>query len=254
MKNTLIAIMAILLPMISAAQKGHHFEFNYFALELGSTHCLNIEPEPCMNFYFHNEEGKVHMIPAKGQYYTPGFNAGLQFHHDFQNDKAGLVIGATLHSYGYTSKYQSESKAITLTETQRAMALGIPVYLKLGSEIYNNQCYFFMGTQIDINMKLITSQKASGMNGTHRTDAYKDALQKVSVPIIIGFNYNIINIKIGVRPKSFMNPDYEIPVGDGELIKPFAGSPKLTVFGNFGFLIPLSQWTTRRCYILSRIF
>ncbi len=242
------------MPMIATAQKGHHFEFNYFALEIGSTHCLNFQPDPCMNFYYKDSEGKVHLNPVKGQYYTPGFNIGLQFHHDLQNDKMGFVTGAVVHSWGNTAKYQSDSKKITLTETQRVMSLGVPVYIKLGSEIYNQQGYFFMGTQVDFNLKLTTAQKADGMEGTHRTDAYKDGINKINIPIILGFNYNIINVKIGIQPKGFLNPDYEMMVGDGQLIKPFESSPKITVFGNFGFVIPLSQWTTRRCYFLSRIF
>lgn len=253
MKRSIIAILALLLPLISVAQKGHHFEFNYFALELGSTHCMNSQPAPCMNFYYQGEEGKIHLMPVQGKYYTPGFNAGLQFHHDFQNDKHGLVIGAVVNSWGNTAKYQSESKKVTLTETQRVMSIGVPVYMKMGQEIYNQQCYFFFGTQVDFNINLTTAQKVNGIDGTHRTDAYKDGLRKMNIPIIIGFNYTIINFKIGVQPKPFLDPDYEMLVGD-QVVKPFAGSPKFTVFGNFGFLIPLSQWTTKRSYILSRIF
>lgn len=255
MKKIITAILAILLPLMSVAQKGRHFEFNYLALELGSTHCFNAQPEPCMNYYYHSSEGKMHLIPVQGTYYTPGYNLGLQFHHDLLNDRNGIVIGAVAHSWGNTAKYQSVNKKVTLTETQRVMSIGVPVYFKIGQQIYNQQCYMFLGTQVDFNIGLRTVQKqnTSGTE-THRTDAYKDGLNKINIPVIVGFNYGIINIKFGLQTKGFLNPDYEMAVGDGQIIKPFEGNSKISAFANFGLLIPLSQWTLKRSYLLSRIF
>jgi len=241
--------------MISAAQKGRHFEFNYFAIELGSTHCFNAQPDPCMHYYYQSQEGKMHLTPVQGTYYTPGYNAGMQFHHDMLNDRNGFVIGAVINSWGSTAKYQSANKKVTLTETQRVMSVGVPLYVKIGQQIYNQQCYLFLGTQVDFNIKLTTAQKLNTNNSeTHRTDAYKDALNKINIPVIVGFNYGIINIKFGLQTKGFLNKDYEMVVGDAQLIKPFEGNSKLTAFGNFGLLIPLSQWTLKRSFLLSRIF
>ncbi len=245
----------MILPLISAAQKGRHFEFNYLALELGSTHCFNAQPDPCMNYYYQGEEGKMHLMPVQGTYYTPGYNAGLQFHHDMLNDRNGFIIGVMAYSWGNTAKYQSPNKKITLTETQRVMSIGVPLYFKIGQQIYNQQCYLFLGTQVDLNINLKTIQKLNTNNSeTHRTNAYKDALQKINIPVIVGFNYGIINIKFGIQTKGFLNPGYEMQVGGSQLIKPYEGNSKLSAFANFGLLIPLSQWTLKRSYLLSRIF
>lgn len=245
------------MPLVSMAQKGKHFEFNYFALEVGVTNSFNSQLGPCQNRYFQSQEGLMHLYPMQGAYYTPGFNAGIQFHHDCQNDVMGLVFGLMLNTWGNTCKYQPTNRKITLTETNRVTALSVPVFIKLGKQIYNDQFYFYFGTQVGYNLKLVTSQKSNTQNGSLKADLYSDGLKKITIPIVAGFNYKIINLRFTVQPSGFLNKDYEFPVGDGNsinLIKPFENQNKVTFVANFGFLIPMSQWTVKRSYFLSRIF
>ena len=57
-----------------------------------------------------------------------------------------------------------------------------------------------------------------------------------------------------MTPMSIFNKDYEITLGGGQESKPFKDMNNMTFFANFAFTIPLSQWTVKRSYFLSRIF
>jgi len=254
MKNNLIlATIIAVLPLIANAQKGRHFEFNYFVLELGVNNNFNFTPDSCMYRYLPCDDGNYHLYPVKGMRYTPGFNVGIQFHHDLQNDCVGLIFGLTVNSWGNTGVYETTDKKIKLTENNRVLSLGIPFYVKLGQEIYNKQLYFYAGAQLNYNLKLTTYQKVSTANKRLHNDSFNDALNKMSFPIVMGVNYSILNFRVGVIPKGLFKDNYEIPMGD-DMITPFKGASKATIFLNFAFTIPLSQWTVRRSYLLSRIF
>lgn len=242
-----------MLPLVAVAQKGRHFEFDYFVLELGFGNSFNGAPSArCDYKYYNSPDGPVHLEQVEALGYTPGFNIALQFHHDFSNDMMGVVTGVALHSWGNTYKYQTDNKSVKLTECDRVMAVGIPLYIKLGDEIYNRQSYFYFGTQFDFNLSLTTSQKVGSKK--LRTKDYNDALNKMTIPIIIGANFTILNFRVGVTPMSIFKKNNEITVGGVQTVKPYKDMNNMTFFANFAFTIPLSQWTVKRSYFLSRIF
>ncbi|MBO4771161.1 MAG: hypothetical protein J5595_01340 [Bacteroidales bacterium] len=252
MNKKIIILLLALLPCIASAQKGRHFEFDYFVLELGFNNSFNGAPSArCDHKYFQGGEGSVHLETVESLGYTPGFNIGLQFHHDCTNDNLGFITGAVAHWWGNTYQYQTPQKDVKLTECNRVLSLGIPLYIKLSDEIYNRQAYFYFGTQVDFNLNVTTTQKVKGTKLA--TKDYNDARNKISVPIILGFNFTIINFRIGMTPMSIFNKDHEITVGNQEF-KPYKDMNNMTFFANFAFTIPLSQWTVKRSYFLSRIF
>jgi len=254
MNKKIIILLLALLPCIASAQKGRHFEFDYFVLELGYCNSFNGAPSARSDYkYYKGGEGPVHLNQVESLGFTPGFNVGLQYHHDCKNDNVGFVTGIMLHSWGNTYKYETTKKDVKLTECNRAMSLGIPLYIKLSEELYNRQAYFYFGAQVDFNLSITTTQKVDG--NKLRTKDYNEARNKISVPIVVGFNFTIINFRIGMTPMSMFNKDYEISLGGGQqTAKPYKDMNDMTFFANFAFTIPLSQWTVKRSYFLSRIF
>lgn len=242
-----------MLPCIALAQKGRHFEFDYFVLELGYSNSFNGAPSArCNNKYFVDDRGlEVPLDQVEALGCTPGFNIGLQFHHDCTNDNIGFVTGLSAHWWGNTHKYQTPTKDVKLTECNRIMSIGVPLYIKLSDELYNRQAYFYFGAQVDFNLNLTTSQKVDGKK--LRTKDYNDALNKISVPIVVGFNFTIVNFRVGMSPMCIFKKDYEMTVGN-QTFKPYKDMNNMTFFANFAFTIPLSQWTVKRSYFLSRIF
>lgn len=253
MSKRIIIMLLAILPCIATAQK-KHFEFDYFVLELGFSNSFNGAPSArCDNKYFKGGEGLVHLDQVESLGYTPGFNVGLQFHHDCKNDNVGFVTGAMVHWWGNTYKYQTPLKDIKLTECNRVLSIGVPLYIKLSEELYNRQSYFYFGTQVDFNLSVTTSQKVDGKKLA--TKDYNEARNKINVPIILGFNFTIINFRIGMTPMAIFDKDYEITLGSGlQSAKPYKDVNDMTFFANFAFTIPLSQWTVKRSYFLSRIF
>ncbi|MBO7461640.1 MAG: hypothetical protein J6T96_03480 [Bacteroidales bacterium] len=253
MNKKIIILLLAILPCIASAQKGRHFEFDYFVLELGFSNSFNGGPsERCNNKYFKGGEGLVHLEPIESLGYTPGFNLGLQFHHDCKNDNVGFITGITAHWWGNSYKYETPKKDVELSECNRVLSLGVPLYIKLSDELYNRQAYFYFGTQVDFNLNITTTQKVDGKKLSAKD--YNEARNKINVPIIVGFNFTIINFRIGMTPMSIFNKDYEITLGGGQESKPFKDMNNMTFFANFAFTIPLSQWTVKRSYFLSRIF
>ncbi|MCQ2973928.1 MAG: PorT family protein [Bacteroidales bacterium] len=256
MKKNIIIIICIILSSISVKAQ-YRWEFNYFALELSMNHNFAGAPDTLLNRFVNIGEGNIAVYPAQNIQYTPGYNFGLQFHHDFDNDKIGLVFGVNYSSYGTSALFYSADKAIELKETNRISCLGIPVLLKFGHQIYNNQGYFFVGGQFNLNLKLITSQKLKGNSKTVKKAQDKECYNSFSTPIFVGFNYKLFNMKFSIMPQNFLKKDYEIVIGDKvnkQKIKPYECQPKTLFYINTGFIIPISQWTTNRSYILSKIF
>jgi hypothetical protein len=252
MNRKIIILLLLMLPCLAWAQKGRHFEFDYFVLELGFSGSFNGAPAArCDHKYFKGGEGLVHLNQVEAVSFTPGFNAGLQFHHDFRSDNVGFITGVVSHWWGNTYKYETPQKDVKLSECNRIMSIGVPLYIKLSDEIYNRQAYFYFGTQVDFNLNLTTTQKVGSAKLS--TKDYNDALNKISAPIIIGFNFTIINFRIGASPMCIFNKDHVIKVGNQE-VKPYKDMNSMTFFANFAFTIPLSQWTIKRSYFLSRIF
>jgi hypothetical protein len=53
---------------------------------------------------------------------------------------------------------------------------------------------------------------------------------------------------------AMFDKDYVITLGGGQEAQPYKDINNMTFFANFAFTIPLSQWTVKRSYFLSRIF
>ena len=252
MNKTIIISLILMLPFAALAQKGKHFEFDYFVLELGFNSNFNGAPSArCDYKYYKGGEGLVHLDQVESLGYTSGFNVGLQFHHDCSNDNLGFVTGAVVHSWGNSYKYETPQKDIKLSETNRVLSIGVPLFIKLSDELYNRQSYFYFGTQVDFNLNITTTQKVGSKKLT--TKDYTDGVNKITVPIIIGFNFTIINFRIGMTPMSIFKKNYEMTIGN-QTFKPYKDMNDMTFFANFAFTIPLSQWTVKRSYFLSRIF
>ena len=253
MNKRIIILLLAILPCIASAQKGKHFEFDYFVLELGYCNSFNGAPSArCDYKYYKGGEGLVHLNQVEAIGFTPGFNVGIQYHHDCKNDNVGFVTGLMVHSWGNTYKYETPQKDVKLTECNRALSLGVPLYIKLSDELYNRQAYFYLGAQVDFNLSVTTTQKVDGTKLS--TKDYNEARNKITVPVFIGFNFTIINFRIGMSPMSMFNKDYEITLGGGQVAQPYKDVNNMTFFANFAFTIPLSQWTVKRSYFLSRIF
>jgi len=256
MKKILLFLLAIL-PFAVQAQKGKKFEFDYFALELSFNSSFSGTPDTCFYKYISNNGENFPIFPVKTISCTPGFTAGLLFNHDLHNNKLGFVVGVNFSSRGQTAKYQTADRKTKLTETQRVMTLGIPFYVKFGHEIYKDQFYFLVGTEVDLNLNFITSQKMSNEKGRTRSTDDQEAIKLLTFPIYVGFNYTTLNFRLGVQPMGLFDKNYEIKVGtegNYQTINPFAHNSSVIVYANIGFVIPLSQWTVKRSYFLSRIF
>lgn len=253
----LALITTIFICICATAKAQVRWEFNYFALEIGMHHNFAGAPDTLKNLVVKTDQGSIPVYPIKNVEYTPGYTLGLQFHHDFNNDKMGLVFGANYSSYAASARYSSADKAVELKETNRITCIGFPVLFKFGHQIYNNQGYFYFGGQYNLNLGMSTVEKLKDNSTKVKHNQDKEAFNAFSTPIFVGFNYKLFNMRFSVMPKSFINKDYTIAIGNGDNtqnITPYDVHPGAMFYVSTSFIIPLSQWTVNRSYLLSKIF
>lgn len=212
---------------------------------------LSPQPDTLNNLYLNTPDGEMRLFPSKTYMdYIQGFNVELHFHLDFQNDKGGVVAGIQYFSYGISAKYENFDKQYFLISKQRVNGIGIPLLVKFGNDIFNDQRYFFAGVQYNLNIMLQTIETTTSSNLT-KTVWTKDDNQTIQgQPVFcFGFNYMIFNIELNYMPKNFLNPEYTPRYS----IKPYSVQPNNLLYLKTSINIPLSPWTTKKNYTLHKL-
>ena len=254
-KLALLTILLISIYTTSNAQV--RWEFNYFALEIGMNHSFASAPDTLQNLILKTEHGNTAIYPVNNMEYSPGYNIGLQFHHDFDNDKTGFVIGISYSTFSSAARYSSADKSAEVKTINRVTCVCFPLMFKFGHQIYNNQGYFYIGGQYNMNLSMTTSEKLKDSSSKVKHKQDKETFNAFSTPIFLGFNYKLINMRFSVMPQNFLNKDYTISIGNAnnaQIIKPYSEQPGALFNLTTSIIIPISQWTTNRSYLLSKIF
>lgn len=215
------------------------------------------QPDTLNNLYLYTPDGEMRMFPTeKFMDYVPGINASMHFHLDFQNDKGGIVAGISYFNYGISAKYENHNQLYYLTTTQRVNGVGIPFFVKFGNDIFNDQRYFTLGVQYNLNLALQTIESVNWITESKSIWTKDNQTIKGHPVFFFGFNYLILNFQIDYMPKSFLYHDYTKNVGTSEIpvyAKPYENQPDNLLFFETSINIPLSPWTTRKSYAVNRI-
>lgn len=250
-------ILIVTLSIFGKSEAQMNWEFKYFVMELGMNHGFSPSPDTLKNLFAQTSAGDIPLYPEKNVEYTPGFTFGMQFHNDFANDKFGIVVGAAYSSYSTAARYSSSDKSVRIKETMRTSSLEFPVFFKLSREMYNNQAYFYIGAQCNLNIGFKTVQKLEDQSEKLTIKGDRAALQRVTIPFFVGFNYKLFNMRFILSPKNFLNKDYtqslESAISKVE-VKPYSTQPDCLFYIRTSMTIPFSQWTTRRVYFLNKLF
>lgn len=238
------------------AQEG---EYNYFTLELGVNHTFSKSPDTLFNRFIQTGNGDIPVFPVKQANYAPGVVGGLLFHHDAKNDKIGFAIGAEYNIYSQSALYQSLDNQIKIKERLAVTALDFPLIFKFSPEMYRNQFYFYFGAKYSMNIGLKSFQTLVSDNNRKLISKHqKDECIKYCVPIIFGLNFKFINIRLNYVSKNFLNKDYQMifesNCEQNQESKIYEKYSKSLFYITTAFNIPLSRWTTRHSYFVSRIF
>jgi len=162
-KGILILLIAGLTVNATFAQ----WEFAYFSLNAGGLHnMLGPKPDGVISKFVNTPDGSYQAFlktDEKSNVYVPyglGYHAGLNFHYDMKGNKFGIVLGAEYFTNVLKAKYVTLSK-YELTEKFTTYSLGIPLYVKIGSNIFKQQKYMVLGFQYNYNLDLKQTQVLS---------------------------------------------------------------------------------------------
>ncbi len=235
------------------------WEFNYFVLKIGMNHhLLSAQPENSEAMFLHTVEGDFQLHPDSAFFpdYVPGIQAGLNFHFDFTNDKGGIIIGAEYLNAGISSKYSTDNKKYSIIQTHRINSVSVPLLVKFGNEIFNQQRYFTAGIRFNFNFGLNTIEQASWTDIKRTT--YDDQLVFVNnnLVFVAGFNFLLFNMEFNFFPQTFLDKQYSTNLGsntDKFIIQPYKYQPDNLMFIQTSLYIPLSSWTTSKSYFFHNL-
>ncbi len=227
-------------------------EYQYFVLRVGMTHnLLSGTPGTFDNKFLKTPKGEIQLKPVSSIGYIPAWHIDLYFHYDFSSDKAGIIFGIEYNNGGVSTEYETISNNYTLVEKFRANKIAVPLLLKFGREIFDDQRYIFVGVQYNLNLMLSKTEKVSWINDPLKSKGNIEELRRDNLSFIIGFNYMIFNIQLEYMPQNFLNKDYEITF-DNINYKPFENINQNLFFIKTSFTLPLSDWAGTKNYKVRR--
>ncbi len=242
-------ILFILISSLTNKGLAQFNEFQYFTMRAGMIHNIGLEmPKVYNDRYLATPSGYLRLENVQVTTYTMGAHAGLFFHYDF-TDKQGVMFGGEINNYGVKYQYVTSIKNYGLIETHNLYTIGIPVFLKLGMEMYDNQAYFFIGAQYNLNLKLKETQNIDWE--TTASNSYFLAENQISTEnfmLILGFNFFVFNFELDFSPQNFFNTEYAYEISPDNMTYPYASQPKNLIFFKTSFSIPLNDWAETKNY------
>lgn len=189
------------------------WEFAYFSLNAGGVHnLLGPKPDGVISKFVNTPDGYYQAFlktDDKSNNYVPyglGYHAGLNFHYDLKSNKFGIVVGAEYFTNVLKAKYVTLSE-YTLTEKYTTYSLGIPLYVKIGKNIFKQQKYMVFGFQYNYNLDLKQTQSVSGGSESVRWRTPVE-FQKSNTMYFVGFNYLVFRAHLYYMPGSYFNKDF----------------------------------------------
>jgi hypothetical protein len=253
MKKTALILTLLLTFSFVYGQKGS--EYRYFGIKVFLTHNLSF-PAPENNYVLLNTP-YGDMLKQNNEIfaYTPGGGASFFYNFDFKSDKMGIVFGLDVQNYGFTNHYITLDNSFKLSNQYRALQIGVPIVLKMGSSnIYKNQSYFTAGIQFNQFFMIQNIQKASWAEGAPYIGTLpKEEVKNSSISLMLGYNYNIFFINAQLHSSNYINPKYTTQTSEG-IIKPYQ---HVNIFNNIyiqtGINLPLTRWLTARNWTAEQI-
>jgi hypothetical protein len=237
----LILIWALFLTGFSLTAQSYS-EFRYFSFSGGMTHgFLNIQELGKTNKLLFIGGSKRQLINKSNKqlYYASGINLGLFYNLDFKNGNMGIVTGLQYQLTPYKTKYFTESNNYEITEKNLIRTISLPVYFKYGKEFYIRMRYLFFGVQA--NYYLAGKATYIYLDETNEFNLAKDMLANFSPEFFIGFNYNVLNLKVGYSPFQIIK-DSPIYIDN---LSEINGHSKHFISLQTNINIPLNSWTHR---------
>lgn len=235
------------------------WEYQYFSVRFGLNHNL-LSPQPG-DFQYRELQtpyGNIKLYPDNSEnsnyfYYGADFTADLLFHYDFEGDNLGFAIGAQYSTNGLGAKYVTniedlidddrynvtDPKSYELIEKYRIHSIGFPLIFKFGSDIYEKQCYFYVGAQYNLNMNFTQIQTVNWLEDERYVKkGLSDGLKKGNILAFAGFNYLVFNFEVGMMPGSFFDEDYT----DSDGFAIYESQGKNIFYIKTCISIPISEW------------
>lgn len=253
MKKIILSLIIISNTLVSFSQ----WEFNYFVVKLGANHhAFSKQPLATNTLFLNTPEGSYRLLADSVFFpdYVIGFQGGFDFHFDFANDMGGIIIGAEYINMGVSSKYSTiNNKAFNLIQTHRINSISIPLLIKFGNEIFDQQKYFFAGARFNINFGLYTTDVVDYV-AIEKTSYQKDLLfENNSIGFCAGFNILVFNFELCYYPNTFLDKEYTVNLGtpnDNFIVKIFENQPDNLLYLKTSLYVPISSWTTSKSFFM----
>jgi len=225
---------------VSCSKAQYNSEFNYFSISGGLTHGL-------FNFQDLGETNKLlHIDGTNEQFinsdklqanYSLGMNIGLYYNFDFRNNNMGITSGVQYHLIPTSRSYISDPSEFNIKENNLISSISLPLFFKYGKDFYEPMRYLFIGVQA--NYYLVGKSNYKYLSGTVKYKLSNKMLIDFTPGFFVGFNYNILNVKIEYSPFQVLK---EGPLNTGD-ISENKGLSKHFIFLQTNINIPVNTWS-----------
>ncbi len=251
MKKLSVLVINILITFSIFSQS----EYRYFTFRVGAIH----------NFFGDNKNPQNRFLVVNGNdfliklssdvdggkkyfNYTPGVSAGLVYNFDYKNEKFGINIGVEYQMYGNRTTYLTNNGKYKLIEKFKVHSIGLPLYFKIGKDIYKNQTYLFFGGQYNYNISLVHSQTVDWTKDNYK-DSNPKLLNKSNLLFFVGINYYVISVEASYLTKNFVFSNYV----DENDFTPYGNKSKGMFLIKTSITLPFTRWLSMRSWTFEKI-
>lgn len=230
------------------------WEYKFFSVRAGINHNF-LSPKPGEHEYKFQKSPIGDMkfkVDDSYFFYGASYYADLLFHYDFENDKIGFVSGVRYENNSFGTRYVSDFDNYEVVQKFKINSVGVPLFIKLGGDIYTQMSYFYAGAKINMNMGLTEVEKASWTDQNYVVKADKNKLKVYNISYFVGYNYWMFHVEFGFMPDTYLDTDYTV-TEDGFSYQPFADQNKNMFYFQTGINIPISEWLMSKSWTLEKI-
>ena len=253
MKKILLIVLVLVInsSFILAQKKGP--EYTYLGVKISAVNNISFAAAKNNYVFLKTPRGNLMKQSNMPLTYSYGGAFSIIYNDDNKNDRRGIVFGLDFQYHGFQNTYKSDTLNFSLTNQYRVMSIGVPVYFKFWfSNIYKNQLYATLGAEFNYFLNVYNYQTSS-WSGDFTAKMPKAQLNKSSLSLLLGFNYNIFFINFQLLANNYINKNFTTTIEEGT-IYPYEN---LNIFNNLtiqtGINIPLTRWLTARNWTAEKI-
>jgi hypothetical protein len=189
--------------------------WKYLTFKLGINHNF-VHPQPAnpIDNYILDTDNQLHQLYTDNNIlydYSASFGLDLLYHHDFFNNKIGIVAGIGFQMKKYIFNYSTDNLDFTLKDKYKTYEIGIPLLFKYGNDVTGKLRFIYAGPRLNY---ILSAYNKNNYQNNLKFKLDRQELKPFKVSILAGFNYCSYNFEIEYQINSIFNKSFQNSSGN----------------------------------------